>query len=193
VNNERLFWRVYAVVVAVAGLLALLAVAFGHIGLYEGRVAATAWAALLSGATLFAGLHLLRRVGRVAWTLPAGAVIAFALMTNGIWSNDFNGNEVKWKWAWTALVYILVALIAAGLRLLIPDDPVSRAAFIGTLLCFAIAGGLVVKNIWGSFGTSGGDARGGLAAFVLGVTGFLLAPALRRLRDHAGTPGQSVS
>jgi hypothetical protein len=185
VQAGRLFWLVYVAVVAVTGLLSLAAVAFGEIGIYEGRITATAWAALLAGATFFAGLHLLGRVGAVAWALVAGAPVAFALMTNGIWSDSFNGSQSNW--AWTALVYLIVALTVAGLRLLIPDaDPVSRAAFVGSSLCFVIVGGLAIKDIWGSFGTSGGDARAALAAFVLGVTGFLLAPALRRLRGHAG-------
>ena len=183
----RLFWLVYLAVVAVAGLLGLAAIAFGDIGLYEGRVSATAWAALLAGATFFAGFHLLGRLRPVAWALIAGAPVAFALMTNGIWSSSFSDNEGNW--AWTALVYVLVALIVASLRLLIADDDLaSQAAFIGSSLCFVIAGGLGIKEIWGSFGTGGGDTRVGLATFVLGVTGFLLAPALRRLREHAGAP-----
>jgi hypothetical protein len=188
VQAGRLFWLVYVTAVTVTGLLGLSAIAFGDIGLEEGRVAATAWAALLAGATFFAGLRLLGRVGPVAWALVVSALVAFALITNGIWSNQFSGNEAKW--AWSALVYVLVALIVAGLRLLIPDDDsASRAAFIGSLLCFVIAGGLAINDIWGSFGESGGDTRAGLAAFVLGVTGFLLAPALRRLREHAGARG----
>jgi hypothetical protein len=188
VQAGRLFWLVYLAVVAVTGVLGLAAIAFGDIGLYEGRVTGTAWAALLAGATFFAGLHLLGRVGPVAWAVVAGAPVAFALITNGIWSNSFSGNESKW--AWTALVYVLVALIVAGLRLLIPEtDPASRAAFIGSSLCFVIVGGLAIKDVWGSFGESGGDTRAGLAAFVLGVTGFLVAPALRRPREHADAPG----
>jgi hypothetical protein len=188
VQADRLFWIVYVAVVAVAGLLGLAAIAFGDIGIYEGRVSATAWAALLAGAAFFAGFHLLGRIGSLAWALVAGAPVAFALMTNGIWSDSLGGNEANW--AWTALVYVLVALTVAGLRLLIPDaDPASRAAFIGSMLCFLIVGGLAINDIWGSFGDRGGDTRAALAAFVLGVTGFLLAPALRRLREHAGAPG----
>jgi hypothetical protein len=187
VQPGRLFWLVYLAVVAVAGLLGVAAIAFGHIGFYEGRVSATAWAALLAGATFFAGFHLLGRIGPLGWALIAGAPVAFALITNGIWANSFADSEANW--AWTGLVYILVVLIVGGLRLLIPDtDPASRAAFIGSSLCFVIVGGLAVKDIWGSFGESGGDTRAALAAFVLGVTGFLLAPALRHLHEHAGTP-----
>lgn len=174
-------------VVAVAGLLGLASIAFGDIGLYEGRVSTTAWAALLAGATFFAGFHLLGRIGPLGWALVVGAPVAFALMANGIWSNSFS--DTKANWAWTALVYVLVALIVGGLRLLIPDaDPASRAAFIGSSLCFVIVGGLGIKDIWGEFGESGADTRAALAGFVLGVTGFLLAPALRRLREHAGAP-----
>jgi hypothetical protein len=187
VQPARLFWLVYLALVAVAGLLGLAAIAFGHIGLYEGRVSTTAWAALLAGATFFVGFHLLGRIGLLGWALIAGAPVAFALMTNGIWSNSFS--DTKANWAWTALVYVLVALIVGGLRLLIPDaDPASRAAFIGSSLCFVIVGGLGIKDIWGEFGESGGDTRAALAGFVLGVTGFLLAPALGRLREHAGAP-----
>ena len=186
-QSGRLFWLAYLAVVAVAGLLGLVAIAFGHVGLYEGRVSATAWAALLAGASFFTGLHLLGRLRPLSWTLIAGAPVAFALMANGIWSNSFSSNEGNW--AWTALVYVLVALIVAGLRLLIADrDPAPQAVFIASSLCFAISGGLGIKEIWGNFGTGGGDTRVALATFVLGVTGFLLAPALRRLREPAGAP-----
>jgi hypothetical protein len=60
------------------------------------------------------------------------------------------------------------------------DDRLARAVFLGSTLCFGVA----VQEIWGDFG-SGGDTRAGLSVFVLGVIGFLLAPALRRLRGQA--------
>ena len=181
----RLFWLVYTTVVAVFGALALAAVAIGELGLREARISGTAVAALLTAATFFAGLHLLDRVAvpAAAWVFVVGSPIAFALLANGLWSNHIGDTAANW--AWTALDCVVFGLIVAGLRLLIPDDDaVSRAVFLGAAVALGVTAGLLVKEIWGTIENSG-EARAGVAAFVVGVVGFLLAPAVRRLREAA--------
>jgi hypothetical protein len=183
VDSGRLFWLLYVTVVAVFGLLALAATAIGSIGLREARIAGTAIAALLAGAAFFAGVHLFDRLAAplAAWILVIGSPIAFVLLVNGLWSDEVGDGTANW--AWTALIFVVFGLIIAGLRLLIPDDdPISRAVFLGASICLAITAALLVKEVWGSLGIAG-DTRAGLSAFVLGVAGFLLAPALRRLRE----------
>jgi hypothetical protein len=74
----------------------------------------------------------------------------------------------------------------AGLRLLIPDDdPISRAAFLGATVALGLTAAILIKEIWGTI-VNNGDSRAGLAAFVVGVVGFLLAPAARRVRNAGG-------
>jgi hypothetical protein len=182
---QRLFWLVYTTVVAVFGLLAFAAVAIGELGLREARIAGTAIAALVAGAAFFAGLHLLDRVAvpAAAFVLVVGSPLAFALLANGLWSNRVSGTAANW--AWTALVCVVFGLVIAGLRLLIPDDdPVSRAVFLGAFVALALTAAILIKEIWGTL-VNNGSARAGLAAFVVGVIGFLLAPAVRRLRETA--------
>ena len=185
VEPARLFWLVYVSVVGLFGLLALAAVAIGELGLREARITGTAVAALIAAGSFFAGLQLLGRVTvpAAAWVLVVGSPVAFALLANGIWSSHVGDTTANW--AWTALVCVVFGLIIAGLRLLIPDDdPLSRAAFLGATVGFTLTALLLIKEIWGKL-DAGGDSRAGLSAFVVGVVGFLLAPAVRRLREAA--------
>jgi hypothetical protein len=47
---------------------------------------------------------------------------------------------------------------------------------------FGLTALILIKEIWGKL-DAGGDSRAGLSAFLVGVVGFLLAPAVRRLRE----------
>ena len=185
VEPARLFWLVYVSVVGLFGLLALAAVAIGELGLREARITGTAVAALIAAGSFFAGLQLLGRVTvpAAAWVLVVGSPVAFALLANGIWSSHVGDTTANW--AWTGLVGVVFGLVIAALRLLIPDDdPISRAAFLGAALGFGLTALILIKEIWGKL-DAGGDSRAGLSAFVVGVVGFLLAPAVRRLREAA--------
>ena len=159
-----------------------------HVKIYESVVVA-----VICGGGLYAAVALLQRRELVAGAglVVALELIAFVLAVHSIWAGRVG--QTSGRWSTTFLTLAIAALVVTALRTMIDAlDPVVRAAFLGTTLCWTIASAFVIKLVWDlPEDFASGTVKTAASFYVLGAFGFLATPALQRFRAAADGPAEA--
>jgi hypothetical protein len=188
----RIFWVGAAAALVAAALVAVVAIVEGDFSDTDGRILVTLAAVLYAGATAVAGLSLVDRgIARpLGWIVAGAAPVGLALMGWGIWSFVFDGeNEIPSKLAWSAVLALLVGLVAATSLLLARRRAlVLLAAAAGAIA--AVATALSIVGIW-TEPDSDAFVKFLAVLWILAVLAYFLVPVLQRF-TAAGAPPAEV-
>ena len=179
---RRIFWIGAAAILIAAALVALAAVVQGDFSNTDGRILVTLAAILYTGGAALAGLALVDRgpARPLGWLLTAVAPVCLALIAWAVWSFAFDGggNETADKLAWSAVLALLVGLIATtGLLLARRRALVGLAAASGGLA--AAAASLSIAGIW-TEPDSDASTKALAVLWILATLAYFLVPILQR-------------
>jgi hypothetical protein len=183
----RVAWLGAAAILIVAALVALASIVRGDFSDTDGRILGSLAAVLYTGGALFAGLATVDR-GRqtIGWSLAGGAPLCFVILLPAIWNSfDEGGNDDMWRWAWSAVLALLVGIMLATALLLARTEGAEFLAFASGAGA-GLAATLSIAAIW----VNGGDDSWikAIAAFwVLAVLAYVLVPIADRF-GRAGLP-----
>ena len=183
---RRIFWIGAAAILVLAALVAITAVVRGDFSETDGKILGTLGSLLLCGALAVSGLSLVERslLPALGWVSVATATVGFVLIISAIWS-EFE-NETLSRWAGTALVAVVVALLVVTSLLLLRGR--ALLGLVAAEACaLGIAGLIVVGAIW-SDDMSGGAAKADAVFWILGVLAWLLVPVLQRFSSVGVEP-----
>jgi hypothetical protein len=183
----RVAWLGAAAILIVAALVALAAIARGEFSDMDGRILGSLAAVLYTGGALFAGLATVDR-GRpvIGWSVVGGAPICFIVLLAAIWDIlDGSENDDPWRWAWSAALALLAAIILTTALLLARTDTarlLALAAGVGA----GIAATFSIAAIWVD---GGGDEwiKAIAIIWILTVLAYVLVPVADRF-TRAGLP-----
>ena len=203
VELRRLLWGILAGALVVGALAGLLAVATREgFGERQIRILATAWAALLCGSALLAGLRLIERGTLPVFgiVLAVAAPLGFVLFAIPIWDED--RQTERWGRIVISDFFLIISgLIFASARLAVWATHRAVAAVVlgvGFALTLTTATGLYDICTFSTSGEGSNDAlrdwggRSLVALFLLAVFFYLLAPTLERL-IATSAPRESAS
>lgn len=189
----RLVWLGAAAILVVAALVALAAIVRGDFSETDGRILGSLAAVLYTGGALFAGLATVER-GRpvIGWAVSAVAPMCFALLLLGIWDFEFDGGDQHaWRWAWSAVLVLLVGIMVTT-ALLLARSKAAQLLADAAGVAAGIAAALSITAIW----AQGGDDNWikPIAVFsVLAVLAYVLVPVAGRLtRADRGAGSERV-
>ena len=188
----RIAWLGAAAILVVAALVAVAAVLRGDFSDTDARILGTLAAVLYTGGALFSGLSVLERGHRVlGWVLAAASPLCFVLLLPAIWSVfDESGDDDVWRWAWSAVIALLVGLMLATALLLARGDRSRLVALVSGAVA-GIAATLSIAAIWTE---DGGDGWLQLivALWIVAVLAYVLVPVMDRLVRVASPAGERV-
>lgn len=188
----RLVWLGAAAILVIAAVVALAAIARGDFSDTDGRILGSLAAVLYTGGAVFAGLATVER-GRTAvgWTVAVAAPICFFLLLPAIWTFlDESGDNNAWRWAWSAVLALLVGIMLATALLLARTDTAQLLALV-TAAVAGVAAAASIAAIW-----TDGDGDGWLKAigvlWILAVLAYALVPVVDRFTRTGQAPSERV-
>ena len=178
----RVFWIGAAAILVAAALVALTAVVRGDFSENDARILVTLAALLYTGGTALAGLALTDRgrATRLGWAVAVAAPVCLVAVAWGIWDFVFDGggNDDATRAAWSAVLLLLVGLVATTGLLLARTALAIALAWAATGLA-GCAATLSVVGIW----TEPDDdafVKALAALWILAALCYFLAPVLQR-------------
>lgn len=187
---RRLFWLGAAILFSVAALVAIVAVVGGHFGQTEDRILLTCGLAFVCGSVVLSGLACLDRgaIRPVAWAAVASGAAMFAVMDAVVWGMHVSSTAARAigilaAWMATVLIVTTLRLVTTSPKLLGTLVPATWAAAV-------LAGGLgTIMIVRGHSGS--GLVKLEIVLVILMLLGYALTPALQRF--WAGASSQQVA
>lgn len=190
---RRIFWMGVAAVVVAAALVALAAIVTGDFSDTDGHILLTLAALLYTGGAAICGLALVdhgpgRSLGQV---VTSAAPVCLGFVVWAIWSFTFDGggSETADKLAWSAVLVLLVGLIATTGLLLARRPELVRLSLVAGALAL-LAATVSVAGVWAEpDGTTFAKALAVL--WILTGLAYFLVPILQRF-SNVGADEASV-
>jgi hypothetical protein len=176
----RIAWLGAAAILTVAALVALAAIARGDFSDTDGRILGSLAAVLYTGGALFAGLATVDRGRpRIGWSVTCGAPVCFVILLPAIWSTfDEGGDDDVWRWAWSAVLALLVGIMLATALLLARTDTAQRLA-LASGAASGTAAAISIAAIWTDDGGDGWIKTIAIL-WILAVLAYVLVPVADR-------------
>jgi hypothetical protein len=127
----------------------------------------------------------------VGWAVAAAAPVCFVLLLPAIWNVFEESADANiWRWAWTAVIVVLVGLMLATALLLARADGATVLAMVTGCLA-GVAATLSIAAVW-----TDDDGDGWIqliaALWILAVLAYVLVPVADRFARAAPGPSERV-